>query len=69
MRLVGVVGAGVMGSGLAQALAQTGTQVLLVDVSEAVLDKAKAGIKQNLRFQRMFGKRDDVPATKDPLSL
>jgi len=69
MRLVGVVGAGVMGSGLAQTLAQTGTQVLLVDVSEAVLDKAKAGIKQNLRFQRMFGKKDDVPTTKDPLSL
>jgi len=31
--LVGVVGAGVMGAGVAQDLAQTGHQVVLVDVS------------------------------------
>ena len=37
MRRVGVVGAGVMGSGVAQTLAQTGTQVFLIDVSDDVL--------------------------------
>jgi 3-hydroxybutyryl-CoA dehydrogenase len=69
MRLVGVVGAGVMGRGVAQTLAQIGTRVFLLDVSESVLDNALSEIKQNLRFQRMFTKKDDVNTAKDPLSL
>ena len=69
MRLVGVVGAGVMGRGVAQTLAQSGTRVFLLDVSESVLDKALSEIKQNLRFQRMFTKKDDVNTANDPLSL
>jgi 3-hydroxybutyryl-CoA dehydrogenase len=56
IRVVGVVGAGVMGVGLGQNLAQTGHQVVLVDISEAVLDTARAEIRKNLRFQGMFQK-------------
>jgi len=69
MRLVGVVGAGIMGRGVAQTLAQSGTRVFLVDVSESVLDKALSEIKQNLRLQRMFTKKEGLNTAKDPLSL
>jgi 3-hydroxybutyryl-CoA dehydrogenase len=55
-RLVGVIGAGVMGVGVAQSLAQTGHRVVLVDVSEAVLERARAEIRQGVRFQGMFRK-------------
>jgi 3-hydroxybutyryl-CoA dehydrogenase len=58
-----------MGRGVAQTLAQSGTRVLLLDVSESVLDKALSEIKQNLRFQRMFTKKDDVNTAEDSLSL
>jgi 3-hydroxybutyryl-CoA dehydrogenase len=62
IRKVGVVGAGVMGIGLGQSLAQTGHEVVLVDVSEEVLNRARAEIRQGLRFQGMFqkgGTRED----------
>ncbi|MUG94906.1 3-hydroxybutyryl-CoA dehydrogenase [Scytonema sp. UIC 10036] len=56
IQTVGVVGAGVMGIGVAQNLAQTGHQVILVDISENILDKAKHEIRNNIRFQSFFKK-------------
>jgi 3-hydroxybutyryl-CoA dehydrogenase len=56
IKKVGVVGAGVMGVGLGQSLAQTGHEAVLVDVSEEILEHAKAEIRKNLRFQGMFQK-------------
>jgi 3-hydroxybutyryl-CoA dehydrogenase len=53
---VGVVGAGVMGVGLGQNLAQTGHRVVLVDVTGATLDRAREEIRKNLRFTGMFRK-------------
>ncbi|MDZ8084249.1 MAG: 3-hydroxyacyl-CoA dehydrogenase NAD-binding domain-containing protein [Nostoc sp. DedQUE12b] len=58
IQTVGVVGAGVMGIGVAQNLAQTGHQVILVDISENILDKAKHEIRNNIRFQSFFNKSD-----------
>ncbi|MBD2183506.1 3-hydroxybutyryl-CoA dehydrogenase [Planktothrix sp. FACHB-1355] len=58
MQVVGVVGAGVMGVGVAQNLAQTGHHVLLIDVSEVILERAKQEIKNNLRFQGFFKKSE-----------
>ena len=37
---IGVIGAGQMGSGIAQVFAQSGFQVLLVDVAQPILDRA-----------------------------
>ena len=54
--IVGVIGAGVMGVGVAQTLAQMQHHVLLLDVSEAILAKAKASIRNNLRMARMLSK-------------
>ncbi len=54
LSVVGVVGAGVMGRGLAQDLAQHGFQVLLIDVAEGTLAEAKRSIRQSLRAQMML---------------
>jgi len=53
---VGVIGAGVMGTGVAQNLAQTRHRVILVDVSDSALERARAAIHQNLRLARLLSK-------------
>ena len=45
---VGVVGAGTMGLGIAQAFAQAGFDVLLHDTSATALDRARQGIEKSL---------------------
>jgi enoyl-CoA hydratase/3-hydroxyacyl-CoA dehydrogenase len=42
---IGVIGAGHMGSGIAQKIAQEGMQVVLVDIKQAAVDKGIAGIR------------------------
>ena len=42
IKTVGVVGAGTMGSGIAQVFAQAGFDVRLVDVAQPLLDRARA---------------------------
>jgi 3-hydroxybutyryl-CoA dehydrogenase len=63
IQTVGVVGAGVMGIGVAQNLAQTVHQVILVDISKDILDKAKQKIRNNIRFHCFFKKsnRQETP--------
>ncbi|MBI4497219.1 MAG: 3-hydroxybutyryl-CoA dehydrogenase [Chloroflexi bacterium] len=53
-RCIGIVGAGIMGSGVAQVAAQAGYQVILTDMSATQLEKAVAGIAAGLasRVQR-----------------
>lgn len=53
---VGVIGAGVMGRGVAQNLAQSGFKAILIDVSEKALENAAEEIRQSLRFQVMLKK-------------
>ncbi len=55
IRTVGVIGAGVMGTGLAQSLAQSGHEVVLVDRTEDILGEAVDAVRQNLRLARMLG--------------
>jgi 3-hydroxybutyryl-CoA dehydrogenase len=56
IQVVGVIGAGVMGVGVSQALAQTGHDVILIDISEEILERAQQEIKNNLRFHLMLNK-------------
>ncbi len=65
IKKVGVVGAGVMGVGVGQSLAQNGMEAVLVDVSDEVLEHARAEIRKNIRFQGMFQKdaKKEDPAT------
>ncbi|MFC4908268.1 3-hydroxyacyl-CoA dehydrogenase family protein [Actinomadura gamaensis] len=47
---VGIVGAGTMGRGIAQLFAEHGHEVVLVDLTEDVLERARAEIVLNLRL-------------------
>ncbi len=67
IQVVGVVGAGVMGIGVSQNLAQTGYQVILVDISEAILESAEQEIKNNIRFQTLFNKEKKAGISDDIL--
>jgi 3-hydroxybutyryl-CoA dehydrogenase len=53
--VVGVVGAGVMGAGVAQSVAQAGHQVVLADLSTEVLHRARRDIEHSCRASRLFG--------------
>ncbi|KIA62423.1 3-hydroxyacyl-CoA dehydrogenase family protein [Nocardia vulneris] len=55
MKSLGVIGAGVMGSGLAQDLAAHGFSVVLVDRSAEQLDRAAAEVLRYYRTGRLFG--------------
>jgi len=68
IQVVGVIGAGVMGIGVAQNLAQTGHQVILLDTSDQILENARQEIKNNLRFQTFFGKKENAISPDDVLS-
>jgi 3-hydroxybutyryl-CoA dehydrogenase len=47
-KIIGVIGAGTMGSGIAQVAAQCGHPVFLMDASMDQLDRAKSGIEKSL---------------------
>ena len=65
MDRVGVVGAGVMGVGVAQNLAETGHEVVLVDLANKQLDRAHAAIHQNLRMRGFFNKGKEPKEQSD----
>jgi len=48
IRKIGVLGAGLMGSGIAQTAATSGYDVTLVEVSEALINKGLSGIEKSL---------------------
>ena len=66
--IVGVVGAGVMGEGVAQSLAQTGHRVVLLDLSQEILERALANVRKSLRFQSFFKKEAGGEGTDAVLS-
>lgn len=68
IQTVGVVGAGVMGRGVAQALAQTGHQVILLDISDEILASAKKEIKGNIRVYNLFADKKLTISTAQILS-
>jgi 3-hydroxybutyryl-CoA dehydrogenase len=62
MQTLGVIGAGQMGSGIAQVSAQAGLSVVLIDSQRTVADKAKANIAAQLRKQVERGKLEAAVA-------
>jgi 3-hydroxybutyryl-CoA dehydrogenase len=56
IKKVGVVGAGIMGRGVAHALAVTGHEVILLDLTQEILEKAKAEIRTNIRMYKVLSK-------------
>ncbi len=67
VNLVGVIGAGVMGVGVAQNLAQCGHQVVLVDVAEAILKQAEQQLRYNVRLQSFLMKDKPTKSAGDLL--
>lgn len=56
MKRVGVIGAGVIGIGVAQSFAEYGFKVVLVDLTNEILNEAKEKMKNNIRFQHLMYK-------------
>lgn len=67
IKTVGVVGAGVMGIGVAHDVAQHGMRAILLDLDEKILDDARREIEKNVRFYKMIGGRKDGPGPKEVL--
>ena len=59
---VGIIGAGTMGNGIAQACATSGIQVVMVDISQAAVDKGLATIAASL--DRLIKKEKITEADK-----
>jgi 3-hydroxybutyryl-CoA dehydrogenase len=67
LQTVGVIGAGVMGTGVAQSLAESGVQVILLDLSKDILERAKHQVLNQLRFQGLFRKGEKNPSPLEVL--
>lgn len=65
---VGVIGAGVMGRGVSLALAGTGHQAILLDISDEALTRAAAAIKDEARVYSIFQKDKSAVPVGDVLS-
>jgi 3-hydroxybutyryl-CoA dehydrogenase len=59
---VGVIGAGVIGVGVAQNLAQTNHRTIVIDVSDEKLNHARQEIRNNIRLQSLFKGEKRNPA-------
>jgi 3-hydroxybutyryl-CoA dehydrogenase len=55
-RTIGVVGAGVIGTGVAQSLAQAGHEVVLVDTSQDALDRVAEGVKKGVAMAALMSR-------------
>lgn len=63
IQTVGIIGAGTMGNGIAQACAVSGLQVVMVDISEAAVQKGIATVAGSL--DRLIKKEKITAAAKD----
>ena len=63
IRKIGIVGAGTMGNGIAQACAVSGLDVVMVDISEAAVQKGVATVASSL--DRLIKKEKITAADKD----
>ena len=59
IRKIGVIGAGIMGSGIAQVAAQAGFKVTLRDINQDLVDHGLAKIRNNLEKDKSKGKRTE----------
>ncbi len=67
---IGVVGSGIMGSGIAQVAAYHGSDVLMVDIDRERVDAALAGIQRRLQREAERGRisTEDAEAATGRLS-
>ena len=67
---IAVLGSGIMGHGIAQSFLMGGYEVMLFDISEPILDTARAHVKKNLElfFKSDLIKETDIAACAQRLS-
>ncbi|MFX1367673.1 MAG: 3-hydroxyacyl-CoA dehydrogenase family protein [Promethearchaeota archaeon] len=53
-----VIGAGAMGHGIAQVFAQSGCEVVIIDMNEEILSNAKSHVEANLKLLATYGMAD-----------
>lgn len=63
VKKITVVGAGLMGAGIAQVAAQSGLEVNLMDINPTFLEKGLSTIEKNLEKMKSKGKLDEAAAT------
>lgn len=63
---LGVIGAGVMGAGVAENAATSGFDVTVIDVSDENLQSCRQQVEQNLRFAKMFRRDQESTASLSP---
>lgn len=68
VKVVGVIGAGEIGVGVVQNLAQTAHDVILLDLTEQKLERAKEALKANIRFHGLFKGAGEKVSVKDTLA-
>ena len=66
---IGVIGAGIMGKGVAQHFAKYGYEVILLDKNPDVLEKAEGEILRDLKMKSMFDKALNVQEIMGNISL
>ena len=64
IKKIAVVGAGIMGSGVAQVCATAGYQVMINDINDEMLGKAKDGIQASLKKLELKGKLSQTTAAE-----
>lgn len=68
----GVIGAGVMGTGVAQTLAQAKHNVVLIDISDEILKQARENIVNSMRLQKLLHRsemREDIDTVMERITL
>jgi 3-hydroxybutyryl-CoA dehydrogenase len=68
IQTVGIVGAGFMGSGIAESCARAGLQVVLEEPETAALDRSRARIEESLAKAAARGKLDDPAAVLERIT-
>lgn len=68
-KLIGIIGAGVMGKGVAQRMAQYGYSVTLLDIDAEILKSAKPAIQRDARYRSMMNRQIDVNAIMENISV
>ena len=65
---VGVVGAGTIGTGVAQSLAASGHRVILLDISDEILDRAQRSIERTVRLLAMTGQAAGAASPEETMA-
>ncbi|EPC8410312.1 MULTISPECIES: 3-hydroxyacyl-CoA dehydrogenase family protein [Bacillus] len=67
MKKIGIIGAGVMGVGVAQKFAQKCYEIVLIDINDEILEQAKENIMKNVMLYNMFNKNEKIEDTSELL--